>query len=53
MHRPWAVGQNYFVSWHLSGKHLVYGLLERKIDVLPPKKFASKKLARYRKTGDM
>ena len=32
-----AVGQNYFVSWHPSGEHLVYGLFERYIGILLPK----------------
>ena len=45
--RPWAVSQNYFVSWHPSGEHLVYGLFKRHIGILLPKKFPSKKLARY------
>ena len=27
--RPWAAcSPNYFVSWHLSGEHLVHGLFE-------------------------
>ena len=30
----WAVGQNYFISWHLSGEHLGHGFFERKIDIL-------------------
>ena len=41
--RPWAVGQNYFVSWHLSGGHLVHGLFERKIDILLPKEVPKQK----------
>ena len=45
-YRPWAVGQNYFVSWHPCGEHLVYGLFERHIGILLPKKFPSEKLAR-------
>ena len=51
--RPWAVGQNYFVSWHPSGKHLVYGLFERYIGILLPKKFPSKNLPDTEKTGDL
>ena len=35
--RPWAVAQNYFVLWHPSGEHLVYGLFERHIGILLPK----------------
>ena len=41
--RPWVVGQNYFVSWHPSGEHLVYGLFERNIDILLPKKVPKQK----------
>ena len=33
-----AVGENYFISWHSSEKHLVYGLFERHIGTLLPKK---------------
>ena len=32
------MGENYFVSWHPSEKHLVYGLFERLIGALLPKK---------------
>ena len=54
-YRPWAVGQNYFVSWHPSGKHLVYGLFERHIGILLPKKVSSqaKNLPDTEKTGDL
>ena len=41
--RPWAVGQNYFVSWHPSGEHLVFGLFERHIGILLPKKVPKQK----------
>ena len=37
-YRPWAVSKNYFISWHPSEKHLVYGLFEGHIDTLLPKK---------------
>ena len=37
-YRPWAIGENYFISWHPSEKHLVYGLFERLIGTLLPKK---------------
>jgi hypothetical protein len=33
-YRPWAVGQNYFASWHPCGKYLVWGLFERHIDTI-------------------
>ena len=36
--RPWAIGENYFISWHPFQKHLVYGLFERLIGTLLPKK---------------
>ena len=36
--RLWAIGGNYFILWHLSEKHLVYGLFERLIGTLLPKK---------------
>ena len=36
--RPWAISENYFISWHPSEKHLVYGLFERLIGTLLPKK---------------
>ena len=45
--RPWAVGQNYFVSWHPSGEHLVYGSFERYIGILLPKKFPNEKIRNF------
>ena len=36
--RPWAIGENYFIWWHPSEKHLVYGLFERLIGTVLPKK---------------
>ena len=39
----WAVGQNYFVSWDPSGEHLVYGLFDRYIGILQPKKVPKQK----------
>ena len=42
-YRPWAVGQNNFVSWHPSRKHLVYGLFERHIGTLLPEKVPKQK----------
>ena len=51
---PWAVGQNYFVSWHPYRKHLVYGLFERYIGILLPKKSShAKNLPDTEKTGDL
>ena len=41
--RPWAVGQNYFVSWHPCGEHWVCGIFERHIGVLLPKKVPKRK----------
>ena len=43
LHRPWAVNQNDFSSWHPSGEHLVYGLFERYIGILLPKKVPKQK----------
>ena len=51
--RPLAVGQNYFVSWHLSGEHLVRRLFERHIDILLPKISQAKNLPDTEKTGDL
>ena len=49
------VARNLFsCSWHLSGKHLAYGIFERHVSTLiVPKKFPSKKpeKTRYRETG--
>ena len=41
--RPWAVGQNYFASWHPCGKYLVWGLFERYIGTSLPKKSSQAK----------
>ena len=42
--RPWAIGENsYFISWHPSEKHLVYGLFERLIAKLLPEKVSKPK----------
>ena len=41
--RAWAIAQNYFVSWHLSEKHLVYAVFERKVEMLLPKKVPKQK----------
>jgi hypothetical protein len=41
--RPWAVGQNYFASWHPCGKYLVWGLFERHIGTSLPKKSSQAK----------
>lgn len=47
----WTVGQNYFVSLHLSGEHLVHGLFERRVDILLSKMFPSQKHSKYRENG--
>ena len=49
---PTPVGQNYFVSWHPCGEHLVYGLFERHIGILLPKKVPKRKTCQIlRKRG--
>ena len=37
-YRPWTIGEKYFISWHPSEKHLVYGLFEGLIGTLLPRK---------------
>ena len=37
------LAKRYFVSWHPSGEHLVYGLFERHISILLPKKVPKQK----------
>ncbi len=50
--RPWAIGQNCFVSWHSWGDRLVCGLFERHIGIhCYQKKLPSRKLAKYRENG--
>ena len=53
--RPWAVGQNYFVSWHSSGEHLVYGLFERYVarNIATKKSSQAKNLPDTEKTVDL
>ena len=36
--RPWAVGKNYFISWHSFERRLVCGLFERHVGTLLPNK---------------
>ena len=51
-YRPWDVGQNYFVSWHPCGEHLVYGLFKRHIGILLPEKVPKRKTCQIlRKRG--
>ena len=41
--RPWAVGQNYFASWHPCGKYLICGLFERNYRYITTKKVPKQK----------
>ena len=49
--RPWAVGENYFISWLSSGEHLVCDLFEGHVGTLLPRGFPGQGHARYRENG--